>query len=65
MAAVTLQLGSSAIVDRLTIAISGRDGGIALWSGRVPSVLLVAAGAVWESSGNGQASPLNPCLTLP
>ena len=45
MAAVTLQLGLTAVRDPLTAGI-GLAAGVALLSGRVPSVLLVAAGAV-------------------
>lgn len=44
MAAVTLQLGLTAIRDPLTAGI-GLLAGLALLSGRAPSVLLVAAGA--------------------
>ena len=43
MAAVTVQLGREAIVDPLTVGLLVL-GGLALWWGRVPSVLLVAAG---------------------
>jgi chromate transporter len=44
MAAVSVQLGVSTIRDPLTIALAV-GAGAALWWGRVPSVLLVAAGA--------------------
>jgi chromate transporter len=44
MAAVALQLGLTAIHDPLTAGI-GLVAGLALLSGRVPSVILVAAGA--------------------
>ena len=44
MAAVSVQLGVSAIRDPLTIALAV-VAAVALWWGRVPSVLLVAAGA--------------------
>ena len=44
MAAVTVQLGREAVVDPLTIGLLGLSGA-ALWWGRVPSALLVAAGA--------------------
>ena len=44
MAAVTLRLGAEAVRDPLTIALLAGSG-IALWWGRVPSFLLVAAGA--------------------
>jgi chromate transporter len=43
MAAVSVQLGASAIRDPVTVAIS-LSAGAALLSGRVPSVLLVVAG---------------------
>jgi chromate transporter len=45
MAAVTVQLGSSAIRDPLTIGIA-LGAGAALLGGRVPSILLVVAGGV-------------------
>jgi chromate transporter len=44
MAAVSVQLGVSAVRDPLTAAILVSSA-VALWWGRVPSVLLVAAGA--------------------
>lgn len=44
MAAVTVQLGASAIQDPLTIAIAGVSVAILLWT-RLPSVVLVLAGA--------------------
>ena len=44
MAAVSVQLGVSAIRDPLTVALAAGAGG-ALWWGRLPSVLLVAVGA--------------------
>jgi chromate transporter len=44
MAAVSVQLGLSAIRDPLTAALFVASGGL-LWWGRVPSVLLVGAGA--------------------
>ena len=44
MAAVSVQLGVSAIRDPLTVALAV-GAAAALWWGRVPSVLLVAAGA--------------------
>ncbi len=43
MAVVSLQLGASAVRDPLTIALL-LGSAAALWSGRVPSVVLVAAG---------------------
>ncbi len=43
MAAVSVVLGASAIRDPLTVAIA-LGAGAAVWSGRVPSVLLVALG---------------------
>lgn len=45
MAAVTVQLGSSAVRDPATILILLASGAL-LWWGRVPSVLLIAAGAL-------------------
>jgi chromate transporter len=45
MAAVSLQLGLSAVRDPLTVALLVSSAA-ALWWGRVPSVALVAAGAV-------------------
>jgi chromate transporter len=45
MAAVSVQLGTSAVRDPLTMAVLLVTGA-ALWWGRIPSVLLVAAGAV-------------------
>jgi chromate transporter len=45
MAAVSVQLGASAIRDPLTIGLFLASAG-ALWWGRVPSVVLVAVGAV-------------------
>jgi chromate transporter len=45
MAAVSMQLGTSAVRDPLTVAILLVTGA-ALWWGRMPSVLLMAAGAV-------------------
>lgn len=45
MAAVSVQLGTSAVRDPLTVAILLASGAALLW-GRIPSVLLVAAGAV-------------------
>lgn len=45
IAAVTVQLGREAVVDPLTVALLVLSG-LALWWGRVPSALLVAAGAV-------------------
>jgi chromate transporter len=51
MAAVTVQLGSSAFVDPLTVAIA-LGTAVALWSGRVPSVILVAAGAALGVAGH-------------
>jgi chromate transporter len=44
MAAVSVQLGTSAVRDPLTVAILLATGA-ALWWGRIPSVLLVAVGA--------------------
>jgi chromate transporter len=44
MAAVSVQLGASAIRDPLTVAL-GLGAVAALWWGRVPSVLLVGVGA--------------------
>lgn len=44
MAAVTVQLGIGAVRDPLTVALA-LGGGLALWWGRVPSVVLVAVGA--------------------
>jgi chromate transporter len=44
MAAVTVQLGASAIRDPITVVVAIVTAG-ALWSGRVPSLALVAAGA--------------------
>jgi chromate transporter len=44
MAAVTAQLAREAVVDPLTIGLLAISG-LALWWGRIPSVLLVAAGA--------------------
>jgi hypothetical protein len=44
MAAVSVQLGVSAIRDPLTVALAV-GAAAALWWGRVPSVLLVAVGA--------------------
>jgi chromate transporter len=44
MAAVSVQLGASAVRDPLTVVLLAASG-LALWSGRVPSVLLVAVGA--------------------
>ncbi len=43
MAAVSLQLGASAIRDPLTVALA-IGAAVALWWGRLPSVLLVAVG---------------------
>ncbi|CAN5254799.1 chromate efflux transporter [soil metagenome] len=43
MAAVSVQLGASAIRDPLTIALAAGSGALLLW-GRVPSVALVAIG---------------------
>jgi hypothetical protein len=45
MAAVSVQLGASAIRDPLMIGLFLASAG-ALWWGRVPSVVLVAVGAV-------------------
>jgi chromate transporter len=45
MAAVTVQLGMSAVRDPLTVALFLASGA-ALWWGRIPSVALVTAGAV-------------------
>jgi chromate transporter len=45
MAAVTVQLGREAVVDPLTIGLLAFSG-LALWWGRIPSVLLVALGAM-------------------
>jgi chromate transporter len=45
MAAVSVQLGTSAIRDPVTAAI-GLAAGVAVLSGRVPSLVLVGAGAV-------------------
>jgi chromate transporter len=45
MAAVSLELGSEAIVDALTVALALGAGAALVW-GRVPSVVLVGAGAV-------------------
>jgi chromate transporter len=45
MAAVSLELGLSAVRDPLTVALLV-GAGLALWSGRVPSVALVVMGAV-------------------
>lgn len=44
MAAVSVQLGLSAVRDPLTLVLLAASG-LALWWGRVPSALLVAAGA--------------------
>jgi chromate transporter len=44
MAAVTVQLGREAVVDPLTVGLLVLSG-LALWWGRIPSVVLVAAGA--------------------
>jgi len=44
MAAVSVQLGREAVIDPLTVALLVLSG-LALWWGRIPSVLLVAAGA--------------------
>lgn len=44
MAAVSLQLGASALIDPLTAALA-LGAGMALWWGRVPSVALVGIGA--------------------
>lgn len=44
MAAVTVELGTSALRDPLTIVLAAATG-LALWWGRVPSVILVAIGA--------------------
>jgi len=44
MAAVTVQLGASAIRDPVTVVVA-IAAAFALWSGRVPSVALVAGGA--------------------
>jgi len=63
MAAVTLQLGLTAVRDPLTAGI-GLAAGVALLSGRVPSVLLVAAGAVLGLAAGRPVSVLNTALTL-
>jgi chromate transporter len=44
MAAVTVQLGREAVIDPLTVGLLALSG-LALWWGRIPSVLLVGAGA--------------------
>jgi chromate transporter len=44
MAAVSVQLGVSAVRDPLTVGLFLASAA-ALWSGRIPSVALVAAGA--------------------
>ena len=44
MAAVSVELGASALVDPLTVGLA-IGAGLALWWGRVPSVALVAIGA--------------------
>jgi len=44
MAAVTVQLGASAIRDPVTVVLA-LGTAAALWSGRIPSIVLVAAGA--------------------
>jgi chromate transporter len=44
MAAVTVELGLSAVRDPLTVGLAAVTG-LALWWGRIPSVLLVAVGA--------------------
>jgi chromate transporter len=44
MAAVSIQLGTSALVDPLTIVLAVASGAALLWAG-IPSVALVAAGA--------------------
>jgi chromate transporter len=51
MAAVSVQLGVSAIRDPLTVALAV-GAGAALWWGRLPSVLLVAAGAAVGLAGS-------------
>jgi chromate transporter len=50
MAAVSIQLGSTALVDPLTVAVAAAAGLALLW-GRIPSVLLVAIGAVIGLAG--------------
>jgi chromate transporter len=56
MTAVSIQLGVSAIQDALTVAIA-LGAGVAVWSGRIPSVLLVvlggAIGLVASAAGIG------------
>jgi chromate transporter len=51
MAAVSVQLGISAIRDPLTVALAV-GAGAALWWGRLPSVLLVAIGAAVGLAGS-------------
>jgi chromate transporter len=51
MAAVSVQLGVSAIRDPLTVALAV-GAGAALWWGRLPSVLLVAIGAAVGLGGS-------------
>ena len=64
MAAVSVQLGASAIRDPLTVALAlGAGAPHCCGSGRVPSVLLVALGALVGLAA-GPGSVLNTPLTL-